>query len=279
MSDLEFISNEDLHKHVANTINRYKNKLKPYDLKYFNRNIVDPVKLLFDKSVYNKTWDEIISNEIFRQKDKTDNNEIGYFHQYIFKYIENCVVPPNGKNGGWDIIVDMPQGYILPSGNTVHQLYVELKNKHNTMNSSSTAKTFIKMQDKILTNDNCACMLVEAIAKSSQNIKWAPSVDGLKISNEHIRRVSIDEFYKIVTNRSDAFYQLCKILPSVISDVLKEDTIGSIPNDTVYEELKTSSLKYSDLTEEDAMVLAIYMLGFSDYIGFNNEKIESGSLK
>ena len=29
------------------------------------------------------TWEETISNEIFRQRDKSNNNDIGYFHQYM----------------------------------------------------------------------------------------------------------------------------------------------------------------------------------------------------
>ena len=52
--------------------------------------IIDPIKLIFDKTVYQSTWDEIVSNEIFRQRDKSNNNDIGYFHQRIFQYIKNC---------------------------------------------------------------------------------------------------------------------------------------------------------------------------------------------
>lgn len=46
------------------------------------------------------------------------------------------------------------------------------------MNSASSAKTYIKMQGQILEDDDCACLLVEAIAKKSQNIKWSTKVDG-----------------------------------------------------------------------------------------------------
>ena len=40
------------------------------------------------------------------------------------------------------------------------------------MNSASSSKTFIKMQNQILTDDNSATFLVEAISKKTQNIKW-----------------------------------------------------------------------------------------------------------
>ena len=90
---LSFISEEDFTNHVKLTIEKYGEKLESFDIKRFNKNIVDPVKLIFDKTVYRATWDEIISNEIFRQRDKSNNNDIGYFHQRIFQYIKNCRVP------------------------------------------------------------------------------------------------------------------------------------------------------------------------------------------
>jgi hypothetical protein len=70
MWELPFISEQDFLKHVHLTISQYGEKLAPYDLEAFNNNIVDPIKLIFDKTVYNFTWEEIIKNEIFRQRDK-----------------------------------------------------------------------------------------------------------------------------------------------------------------------------------------------------------------
>ena len=73
---LSFISEEDFTNHVKLTIEKYGEKLESFDIKRFNKNIVDPVKLIFDKTVYRATWDEIISNEIFSQRDKSNNNDI-----------------------------------------------------------------------------------------------------------------------------------------------------------------------------------------------------------
>ena len=81
---LDFISEEDFKNHVRATIMKYGEKLESYDLKRFNSNLIDPIKLIFDKSVYRTSWEEIVNNEIFRQRDKSNNNDIGYFHQNIF---------------------------------------------------------------------------------------------------------------------------------------------------------------------------------------------------
>jgi hypothetical protein len=77
MSGLGFISDKDFREHVRLTIQHYGEKLAPYNLQKFNSNIVGPIKLLFDKTVYDYTWEEIIMNEIFRQGDKSNNNDIG----------------------------------------------------------------------------------------------------------------------------------------------------------------------------------------------------------
>ena len=134
MWGISFISENDFIEHVKETIKKYGDKLEPYNIKKFNSNIVDPIKLVFDKTVYQSSWEEIINNEIFRQRDKSNNNDIGYFHQKIFSYIKNCSVP----NEGWDVVFENEKKIMLPGDEEVSRIYVELKNKHNTMNSASS---------------------------------------------------------------------------------------------------------------------------------------------
>lgn len=268
MWNLSFISEENFTNHVKATIEKYGEKLKSFDIKRFNKNIIDPVKLIFDKTVYQASWEEIVSNEIFRQRDKSNNNDIGYFHQRIFQYIEKCRVPDNGKEGGWDVIYENDNNIEIPSAGTVSRVYVEMKNKHNTMNSASAGKTFIKMQNQLLSDDDCACFLVEAIAQRSQNIKWETTVDKQKVGHKLIRRVSIDKFYALVTGQEDAFYQMCMILPDVIKKVVGKLGNGIVPNDTVMEELKELSKQYNFESVDLSIAMAVYMLGFGSYNGF-----------
>lgn len=270
--DLDFISKEEFKNHVRATIMKYGEKLESYDLKRFNSNLIDPVKLIFDKSVYQTSWEEIVNNEIFRQRDKSNNNDIGYFHQNIFSFFKGCEVPQTG----WDVIHKNPDGIKMPDGDIVHTLYVEMKNKHNTMNSASSAKTYIKMQGQILEDDDCACFLVEAIAKKSQNIKWTTKVDGKSVQHRLIRRVSMDQFYAILTGEEDAFYKMCMALPGIIHLVVNEEGSISVPHDTVIQELRKVASLHTEQTEEMAMAMAVYMLGFHTYKGFQN-KVEHQS--
>ena len=271
MWTISFITEEQFKEHIRKTIKQYGVKLKPYDIKKFNQNIIDPVKMVFDRAVYRWSWEELIASEVFRQRDKANTNDIGYFHQRIFEYMDCCHVPDNGKEGGWDVIVSKPDGYCISEGNTVHKIYVEMKNKHNTMNAASAAKTYIKMQSQLLKDDDSACFLVEAIAKRHQNIVWNTTVDGQKNAHKRIRRVSIDAFYEIVTGEPDAFYQICKALPVAVQDVLSEQEDLGLPEDTVFAELKERARQFPAETEDLAIQTAIYLLGFSDYTGFSNK--------
>ena len=143
---LSFITNENLYRHVQDTINKYRFKI---DLKKFNKNLLNPIKLTLDAKVYQRKMEDIIQDEIFRQIDKSNTNHIGYFHQNIFQYIgKDWVVP----KAGYDI------------ENKEKHYYVEMKNKHNTMNSSSGQKTYMRMQNTLLQNPKATCMLVEVIA-------------------------------------------------------------------------------------------------------------------
>ena len=241
--NLSFITNQNLFNHVKETIEKYRFNI---DLKEFNKNLIDPIKLTFDSKVYGKSIEQIIDAETIRQMDKTNSNHIGYFQQNIFKYIGDTdwTVPAQG----FDVI------------NENLKIFVEMKNKHNTMNSSSSQKTYMRMQNKILEDRDNQCFLVEVIAKNSQNIIWNVSLDNQPVSNERIRRVSIDKFYEIVTGEKEAFKNLVEVLPKVMDDVLSELTQNNIQN-TVLEELSII---------DENLLKSLYLLSFGRYEGFNN---------
>lgn len=83
-----------------------------------------------------------------------------------------------------------------------------------------------------------------------------------------IRRVSLDQFYAIVTGQDDAFYQMCMVLPSVIEKAVKELDGTIVPHDTVIDELRELASKQNIESEDLAVAMAVYMLGFGSYKGF-----------
>ena len=247
MWNLSFIKRENLKEHIKNTISTYEKTLDGIDLSKFNSNIVDPIKMVFDSKVYRKNFEEVIRDELVRQRDKTNSNAIGYFHQNMFKYIKNCEVPKEG----FDVIYTKVDGT---------KIYVEMKNKHNTMNSSSSQKTYMRMLNKIAKDRTAECFLVEAIAKTSQNIIWKVSVDKEKMENEKIRRVSLDKFYEIVTGDKEAFYKICMELPKLIDEIIEENKELQVGTDTVIDELRE---------QNPDLLKALYLLAFKEYEGFD----------
>lgn len=238
--NLGFISDEDIYEHVKKTVESYRREIT---LEQFNDNIVDPIKLTFDSKVYGKTIQQAIEDECFRQIDKSNTNRIGYFHQNLFNYAGNGWVVPKE---GFDV------------ENNERHIYVELKNKHNTMNSASSQKTYMKMQAKLLDDDQATCYLVEAISKKSKDEAWRISLDKKTRSHNKIRRMSMDRFYELVFGDRLAFYKLCVALPRIIEDVVRDN-----------EELALSNSVYRELSEAHAdMLTALYLLAFSTYEGF-----------
>ncbi|MFA4994904.1 MAG: Eco47II family restriction endonuclease [Bdellovibrionales bacterium] len=240
--NLGFISDEAIFTHVKKTVLEYRFDV---DLAKFNNNLVDPIKLTFDSKIYKKSIEAVIEDEILRQIDKSNNNSIGYFHQNIFTHIGRGWTVPAA---GYDII------------NKDSHIYVEMKNKHNTMNSSSSQKTYMRMQHTLLKDKKATCLLVEVIATNSQDIVWKTTLDGRRMSNAKIRRVSIDKFYKIATGDSIAFKKLCEKLPQIIEDVV-DDTDFSIGTNTVVKELKKIDRN---------LMKSIYLLSFEKYEGFDS---------
>ena len=245
MWKLNFISEKDLKENIKNTIEAYLNAMNNVDLNDFNKNIIDPIKLLFDMKVYGKTTDELIEDEINRQIDKTNTNTIGYFNQNMFKYIDNCKVPPQG----FDVIYTDPL--------TGKKYYVEMKNKHNTMNDGGKNTVMERMIAKIKEEPEATCFLVEIISGKSKNEVWnyKSNID------ERIRRVSIDRFYYMVTGEINAFKNLCDVLPDKIDEVLKEMISEKVGENLVVEQLKEIN---------PDIIKSMFMLAFGDYEGFNS---------
>jgi hypothetical protein len=242
---LGFISDEAIFNHVKETVLSYRFHI---DLAEFNKNLIDPIKMTFDAKVYKRSIETVIEDEVFRQIDRSNTNQIGYFHQNIFKLLGNDWYCPKE---GYDVI------------NDEQHIYVEMKNKHNTMNSSSSQKTYMRMQNTLLADQKATCLLVEVIAQASQNRVWKVSLDKQSMSNERIRRVSIDKFYELVTGDALAFKKLCEALPLIIDDVVNLLATHQTSN-TVMQELKAI----------DANLLkSLYLLSFERYEGFDDINI------
>lgn len=126
---ISFISDDHLLACIGNLYNSYQKAKEGITKKKFYNNKVDVFKLTFDAAFSNLSEHKVIEQEILRQIDKSINNSIGTFHEQVLGGIEGYEA---GNLSGYDIKA------------TDNSLFADMKNKHNTMNSSSAESLFEK---------------------------------------------------------------------------------------------------------------------------------------
>lgn len=255
MALLEFMSDEHLCNCIYRLYVAYMRDKRDLNLADLYKNKLDPIKAYFDMEFNDIDLDKFIDIEAKRKADKNINNHIGDFHQELLDGIEGFEAP---KQAGYDV------------KKLDDTIFGELKNKHNTMNSSSTEATFQKLQRYANEHPDATCYLIEVVAKQSQNILWTPTCSGRAYSHERIRRISIDKFYELITGRVNAFKELCDAIriatPQVIQYIKeKEDQTAatSMTTNKAHNEL-VSRAKSINLSELDT----IFKDNFTGYNGF-----------
>lgn len=246
--NVDFITVDDFFTHVNETLETIYSKQNINDLNHFNKSIVDPTKMLFDSFTNGFDKYELVDAETYRQVDKSVSNVIGYFHQNIFKYIKGWNVPESG----FDIESEKLS------------IFAEMKNKHNTMNSSSSQKTYMRLQQKLLEDSKATCYLVEIIAKKSQDKNWRCKVNGKNFDHDRIRRISIDKFYGLVTQDEYGFRKICEWLPAVIV-ALNQEKERKSNTESIIQEIQEVDKDFID---------AIFKISYPSYQGFDNLDIK-----
>ncbi len=248
---LSFISDEHLTDCISDLHTSYVKAKKNVSKHSLYKNKVDTFKLTFDSKFNGLNEDELIQAEILRQIDKSINNSIGIFHEQILGGIKGYEI---GNNCGFDIKAEDDS------------LFADVKNKHNTMNSSSAEALFQKLARYADDNKKAKCYWVQILAKSSFNEKWQGEINGKEYSHSRVYKISGDQFYALLTGQQDAFYNLYKILPKAIDDYLKsQNNEASKDKNSAYKELE------SEATEAHRSILdQITFENYSYYLGFDS---------
>lgn len=247
---VDFISDEHFLNCVANLHKAYLKAKNNITKKNFYSNKVDTIKLTFDAKFNDISEENLIQAEILRQIDKSINNSIGTFHEQILGGIYGFEV---GKLSGFDI---------KAKDDT---LFADIKNKHNTMNSSSAEALFQKLSRYADTYKKSKCYWVQILAKSSFCELWKGEINGKEYSHSRVYKISGDQFYNLLSNREDALFQLYKNLPLVIKDYLNLiEKNNSTSENSALEEIKSETR-----TSKRTILDQITFENYSYYLGFN----------
>ena len=247
---LNFISDEHLLTCIGNLHNAYLKAKNNITKKNFYSNKVDTIKLTFDSKFNDIDEEQLIQSEILRQIDKSINNSIGTFHEQILGGIKGFEA---GNLSGYDIkAID-------------NTLFADIKNKHNTMNSSAAEALFQKLKRYADDFKQAKCYWVQILTKGSFCELWSGDINGKEYSHSRVYKISGDQFYALLSEQQDAMFQLYKALPIAIKDYLQSvEATEEIAENSALEEIK-SETKTSKRTVLDQITFENY----SYYLGFD----------
>jgi len=226
---VDFVSDDDFLECVRKVVDAYQileEDVTPTSILTESKNTIDGFKTIFDVCVTQTSFNEWSKFELTRQQDKTINNKIGEFHQELL-----------GKVDGWEDlgVGDETEIDLKKEDNTV---FIELKNKYNTMNSSSEKTCREKLENVIEKYPDATAYWAYVISKNykSEDRVWRYQ----QREDERIRRISGDRLYAMVTGDSKALEKTFNAIPKAIVEILGED-YGLNKND---EEMQK---KYNDI--------------------------------
>ncbi len=247
---VNFISDDHLLKCVGNLHKAYLKAKNNITKKNFYSNKVDTIKLTFDAKFNDIDEESLIQAEILRQIDKSINNSIGTFHEQVLGGIKGFEI---GNLSGFDIKAKD------------NSLFADIKNKHNTMNSSSAEALFQKLARYANDYKKAKCYWVQILAKGSFCELWTGEINGKEYSHSRVYKISGDQFYSLLSGQDDALFKLYKALPIAIKDYLKSIDQGEeVAENSALEEVK-SEIKKSKRSILDQITFE----NFSYYLGFD----------
>jgi hypothetical protein len=203
---IDIVSDKHLLSCIENLHKAYLKAKQNISKQNFYANKVDTIKLTFDSKFNDIDEESLIQAEILRQIDKSINNSIGTFHEQVLGGIKGYEI---GNSSGFDI---------KAKDDT---LFADIKNKHNTMNSSSAEALFQKLARYANDYKKAKCYWVQILAKGSFCELWTGEINGKEYSHSRVYKISGDQFYALLSNQENAFFQLYKALPVAIKDYLK----------------------------------------------------------
>lgn len=246
---VDFITDEHFLKCIENLYASYTKAKEKVSKKKFYNNKIDTIKLTFDTKFNKIDEASIIETEILRQIDKSINNSIGTFHEQVLGGINGFEI---GKQSGFDI----------KAGD--NSLFADIKNKHNTMNSSAAEALFQKLARYADDYKQAKCYWVQILAKGSFNEHWKGDINGKEYSHSRVFKISGDQFYALLTGNKNALFDLYKALPSAINDFMA--TVEKNQNKPINSAL--SEIKQETKQSKRSILDQITFENYSYYFGF-----------
>lgn len=208
---VEFVSDEDFIEEVQKVIDNYPDVNQapptPSDILKNYKHGIDEFKAMFDMCVNQMDLNNWTKAEKIRQDGKVIENKMGEFHQQLLGHVDGWI----DLGIGDDSHVDLK--------NEDETIFIELKNKKNTVNADSSAQVRSKLENIAKNNEKATCYwayIIQGNYKSEDKV-WVKK--GFT-TNERIRRISCDKVYELITGDPSALEKTYDALPKAIADIL-----------------------------------------------------------
>jgi len=201
---VDFVSDEDFENCVKWVVGGYTSG------KDIRRNGIDPFKTVFDIYNNNLSFDSWIKSEEVRQNDKTVSNKVGEFHQMLL----GCV-------SGW---VDLKRGDVADLRNTSQTIFVELKNRWNTVKGSHMIHMWDKLK-KIVTTDYPGSTAYWGFINERNSTSGEDVWEHQGNTNPRVKKIWGKNVYEFFTGNADSLEKMWTALPNVLDAVLKKTTL------------------------------------------------------
>lgn len=225
MALLSYISGADLIKFTKELVDAALHAQESTDKNPY-KNVIDPFSALVDAARQGISLDTWMQQEKSRQIQKSFQNAVGDFHQHILGAINGWKDAEEG--GSYDVISDKKK------------IIAEIKNKYNTMNSSSQLATYDKLANWIdYGKQGYTAYVVDIIPKTPKPycVPFTPSNRKVKCSSrKNLLRIDGRSFYALATGKKNAIDQLYAALPRVLEIILKIDD-STLTNSTEFKQL------------------------------------------
>lgn len=206
MPYVSFLSDQHILDCIDKLYQVYNQSNQNMTVDKFYKNRVDPIKFNFDSKFNNIHMKDYILAEIARQHDKTISNAIGQFHENLL--------------GGISGVTNHPVGYGIDISANNGNIIAELKNKHNTVKGEDLPSIHKKLESHVNKNNTTIGYFVHIIGKSSYDNVWNFTSKNVTYNHPRVRIISGDKFYELLTNKPNAFKELCDALPTATNDYI-----------------------------------------------------------
>ncbi len=201
-----------LHAAVDALVASHAARVRAFDTGAFLSAGVDPFRLAFNVAMHGAP--DAIRHEVQHKLEMALENDFGSFHE---EYLGNCTRAPRGSR--WRVV---PRGQVpgVDLANDSEGIYLQLKSKHNSMNSSSAKRLAQELRALKARRPHATvgCAWVVATTDRPCNGEGEIAAVGAVLKGKAV--------YDFVTGRSGDMDEVVALLPGLMADAIRRHRLA-----------------------------------------------------